>query len=872
MKLHRSLIAIMLAMTLGVATPLVRTTPAVGAQNSTVMPTTGPMSLGTFVATYLNPGLQALLSGNSGSTPPANGPSGAALTYQFWWDTSTSPRVLRVNDGINWVQIGSLDTTSHAFSIATSQASSTDAGASTSILDANRGGALLFTNSSAAVSIAQAGSGGNFLGGWYADVKNAGSGTVTLTSSVSTIDGAATKVLNPGQSIRVISNGANYATLAGPGTPTSTVAGITFAKSAVASQWLRSLGTDGVLTASQPAFTDISGTALLAQGGTSANLTASNGGIFYSTGSAGAILSGTATARQMLQSGALGAPAWSTATWPATTTINQLLYSSAANVVGAVSTANGGILNANASGVPGMTVTPVLGVPGTSTGTMGFAGLSSGTATIAAQAAAGTPTLTLPTASGTFAVNASLPIVLSATTGALTCPTCATSTLNAAALTKADDTNVTLTLGGSPTSALLNATSVTVGWTGTLAAARLNANVVQGITNDTNINGSITAQNLTLAWTGTLANARLATMATNTIKGNATSGTASPTDLAMPTCSTSASAVTWTTNIGFGCNTAVAAPAGGLTGTTLAANIVSSSLTGVGTLTGGGTGAGFTVSLTTSTITGALPCANTPALTGDATTSAGSCATTLASVASGATTGGSTAIPVVTFNNKGLVTAVTTAAVVAPAGTLSGTTLNAAVVSSSLSTLGTIGTGVWQGTSVALGFGGTGQATALAARGSSGLNIESCTSTGNANYTVVASDRCIYHTALSAPRTDTLPAANSVNAGGSIVIADFAGVATVTNTITATRAGADTINGSTSSVVVNAAYGIAVLISDGTSRWTTLLPGAGGGGSGTVTSLTPGNGLCGSGATCGTSITVSGTINARFARQFMLPL
>lgn len=41
-----------------------------------------------------------------------------------------------------------------------------------------------------------------------------------------------------------------------------------------------------------------------------------------------------------------------------------------------------------------------------------------------------------------------------------------------AALTKTDDTNVTLTLGGTPTTALLQATSITVGWTGTLAASR----------------------------------------------------------------------------------------------------------------------------------------------------------------------------------------------------------------------------------------------------------------------------------------------------------------------------------------------------------------------------------------------------------------
>lgn len=41
-----------------------------------------------------------------------------------------------------------------------------------------------------------------------------------------------------------------------------------------------------------------------------------------------------------------------------------------------------------------------------------------------------------------------------------------------AALTKTDDTNVTLTLGGSPTTALLAASSLTLGWTGTLAVAR----------------------------------------------------------------------------------------------------------------------------------------------------------------------------------------------------------------------------------------------------------------------------------------------------------------------------------------------------------------------------------------------------------------
>lgn len=41
-----------------------------------------------------------------------------------------------------------------------------------------------------------------------------------------------------------------------------------------------------------------------------------------------------------------------------------------------------------------------------------------------------------------------------------------------AALTRTNDTNVTLTLGGTPNTALLQATSVTLGWTGTLATGR----------------------------------------------------------------------------------------------------------------------------------------------------------------------------------------------------------------------------------------------------------------------------------------------------------------------------------------------------------------------------------------------------------------
>lgn len=119
-------------------------------------------------------------------------------------------------------------------------------------------------------------------------------------------------------------------------------------------------------------------------------------------------------------------------------------------------------------------------------GVLRFNGGTTGAVIVTPQAAAGTPTLTLPTTTGTFAVSATSPLALSATTGVLT-----------------------------------------------IASIPLSS---------------------------------LATQATNTVVGNATSGTAVPTALAVGSCSTSASALIWTTNTGFGCNTSInAATLGGAT-------------------------------------------------------------------------------------------------------------------------------------------------------------------------------------------------------------------------------------------------------------------------------------------------------------------
>lgn len=71
----------------------------------------------------------------------------------------------------------------------------------------------------------------------------------------------------------------------------------------------------------------------------------------------------------------------------------------------------------------------------------------------------------------------------------------ATASITPAALTKTNDTNVTLTLGGTPSTALLQATSLTLGWTGTLADSR--------ITSASNWNTAYTNRITSLTTTGT---------------------------------------------------------------------------------------------------------------------------------------------------------------------------------------------------------------------------------------------------------------------------------------------------------------------------------------------------------------------------------
>lgn len=109
--------------------------------------------------------------------------------------------------------------------------------------------------------------------------------------------------------------------------------------------------------------THLSAVVPINKGGTGATSFA-NYSVIGSNGSGDQVAIPGSTSNTMLQWTVTG-PAWSSATFPTSTTANQILYSSANNVVGGLSTAANSVLTTNGSGVPSF----VSSLPATTGGT-----------------------------------------------------------------------------------------------------------------------------------------------------------------------------------------------------------------------------------------------------------------------------------------------------------------------------------------------------------------------------------------------------------------------------------------------------------------------------------------------------------------------
>jgi hypothetical protein len=175
---------------------------------------------------------------------------------------------------------GSAITTSGTLSAA--ELVNAQTGTTYTVVDGDRAKLVTFTNAaSIAVTLPQAGQATTFKSGWFIDVVNLGAGTVTITPTTSTINGAATLVLLTSQGCRIVSDGTNYQISAKPVSVT-----VAAGKQATISNSLTLAGTDGTTMT----FPSTSSTVLTA--GNTATITA---GYTVTPNNIGTVSTGTTT-------------------------------------------------------------------------------------------------------------------------------------------------------------------------------------------------------------------------------------------------------------------------------------------------------------------------------------------------------------------------------------------------------------------------------------------------------------------------------------------------------------------------------------------------------------------------------------------------
>jgi hypothetical protein len=169
------------------------------------------------------------------------------------------------------------------------------------------------------------------------------------------------------------------------------------------------LTTDGTGVTTWAAVTagGITGVVDVTNGGTGVTALTQHGVLIGNAANDVNVTSAGSAGQLLASSGASADPNWTTATFPSTATSTGAILRadgtnwSATTATYPATTAAGTILASGSANTISASATPVLGVAGTTAGTIGLSGATSGVVTLQTANAAGTWSLTLPTSGGT---------------------------------------------------------------------------------------------------------------------------------------------------------------------------------------------------------------------------------------------------------------------------------------------------------------------------------------------------------------------------------------------------------------------------------------------------------------------------------------
>jgi hypothetical protein len=371
-----------------------------------------------------------------------------------------------------------------------------------------------------------------------------------------------------------------------------------------------------------------------------------------------------------------------------------------------------------------------------------------------------------------------------------------------AALTSVSDSNVTITLGGTPLTALLQATSITMGWSGLLPISRGGTN-----TSTLGSSGQLAQSDGTkYSWT-TATYPATATTTGTILRADGTNWVA--------TTATYPATTTINQILYSSANNVI----GEIT-TANSATLVTSS-TGVPGYTGSMTNGQLVIGST-----GATPVVGSITGAGSITVTPGAGTIQISSSAGGVVNAGiinELAYYAATGSAvSGLATANNGVLITSGAGVPSISSTLPSTVQGNITSVGTIGSGTWQGNTVAVGYGGTG-ATSIGANGTLAQSNGSIYTFTTATYpSTTTANRLLYSSATNTV-TD-LATANSAT-----LVTDTSGVPSWTSSMTngqvligstgATPVPA-TITGAAGITVTNAAGSITISGGGGGYTWT----------------------------------------------------